>query len=160
MDCPKKWEEVGNTLMHLQNHFLTERVIRAMAAMMAEIQRDGFEIGVPYLYKLERQNRARVTLRAKNMFRDGCDVQVSGIEGLWLLIRAQCACDFLGQMFPPMAKEGPISDIPPNWDTDKTCSWMLTELWDRRSDSWLKLVALEWAGPFPFYGIEAAPEGI
>ena len=36
--------------------------------------------------------------------------------------------------------------------------WALTELWERRFDSWLKLLTLEWTGPFPFYGIEPAPE--
>jgi hypothetical protein len=59
-------------------------------------------------------------------------------------------------MHPPLAKDSPVLET--DWPAEKTAAWLLTELWERRHDSWLKLVALEWAGPFPFYGIEAVPE--
>lgn len=61
-------------------------------------------------------------------------------------------------MFPPLAKNGPVQETAKGWTSEKAAVWLLTELWERKSDTWLKLVAVEWIGPFPFYGVKPVPE--
>jgi hypothetical protein len=85
-------------------------------------------------------------------------MDVPEMDAVWLLMRCQCGCDFLGQMFPMLAKDGPCPEMDPDWSPEKALAWVLTELWERRFDTWLKLTAIEWVGPFPFYGTNPAPE--
>jgi hypothetical protein len=158
MDCPEKWELVGNALVNLQQRMLSPRVLAVLNLFQQEIHKQGFEKGLPFLYGHERKERAQATLTARRLTRGEGVLEFPEIQAVWLILRCQCASDFLGQMFPPLAKSGPCVEVAEGWTPDTALEWVLTELWERRADTWLKLVAMEWAGPFPFYGIEPAPE--
>jgi hypothetical protein len=160
MECPQKWERVGNGLQNLQELLLTvPDVVRVHQLFAGEVRRLGFEDGAKLLFSHERKERSQTTLQAKSYLLGKIGVDQIGIgQAAWMVMRLQCACDFLGQMFPPMAKDAPCAEMPDGWTPETTAAWLLTELWERRSDHWLKLVAMEWVGPFPFYGIEVAPE--
>lgn len=137
---------------------MTERVTAALALISSEVRRLGFEKGLPFLYGLERRERAQSSLTARRIARPEGPLDVREIEAVWLVLRCQCGCDFLGQMFPPLAKDGPCPEMAAGWTPDRALAWTLTELWERRADTWLKLTAVEWVGPFPFYGIEPAQD--
>lgn len=134
-------------------------VVRVHQMLAGEVRRLGFVEGVKLLYRLERKERPQTTLQMKSFVLGKSEIEQLGIgPAAWGVMRLQCACDFLGQMFPPLSKDDPCREMRDGWSPQSAVAWMLTELWERRSDHWLKLVALEWAGPFPFYGIESAPE--
>ncbi len=158
MECPEKWELVGNALVNLKSRLLTQRVVVAMNLVRQEVHRLGVEKGIECLFGLERRERARTSLEANRLAKGEGVMELGEIHALWLVMRCECAADFLGQMFPPLSKNGPCQEIPAGWTEEDALAWVLTELWNRKSDSWLKLVALEWIGPFPFYGIEPAPD--
>ena len=158
MECPEKWEAVCNGLQNFQTLLLTPRVVTALALIRDEVRRQGFETGLRWLYGLERKERAKVTLTAKTLLARAGPLDIPEIQAVWLVVRCECAGDLLGQMFPPLSKSSPVREMGMGWTQEAALAWMLTELWERRSDHWLKLVALEWVGPFPFYGIEAAPD--
>lgn len=71
-----------------------------------------------------------------------------------LFLRMQCANDFAGQVFLPQSAEDPFGPPPDHWTEGDLMSWLLVDLWNRKADSYLKLVALELASRFPFYGID------
>lgn len=156
MDCPEEWEKAGFALKNLQRQMTTPRVAAALGLLSSQVRELGFEKGLRYLSGLERKDRGRVSLRAAP-HRLGKE-DIPELEAVWLVLRCECACDFLGQMFPMMAKDGPCQEMGRGWDAARALGWLLTELWHRRSDTWLKLLAMEWAGPFPFYGIAPAKE--
>ena len=134
-------------------------VLKVHQMLAGEVCRLGFVEGAKLLYRLERKERSQTTHALKSLVLGKSAVGQLGIgPAAWGVMRLQCACDFLGQMFPPLSKGDPCGEMRDDWTPETACAWMLTELWERRSDHWLKLVALEWAGPFPFYGIEAVPE--
>jgi len=147
-------------MQRLQEQLLgVPEVVRVHQMLAGEVRRLGFVEGVKLLYRLERKERSQTTLEMKSLVFGNSDSEPIGIRpAAWGVMRLQCACDFLGQMFPPLSKDDPSGEMRDGWTPQTASAWMLTELWERRSDHWLKLVALEWAGPFPFYGIEPAPE--
>ena len=160
MNCPDKWEAVGKGCLNLQNLLLTDpQILKFHGMLAAETRRLGFVEGTRLLYSLERKARAQTTSELKAFVLGKTGLEQMGIgSAAWAVMRLQCACDFLGQMFPPMSKDDPCAEMRNQWSVERACVWILTELWERRFDSWLKLVAMEWIGPFPFYGIEDAPD--
>jgi len=158
MDCPANWQAVENALQNTKGILLTPRVAAALDLIRGEVQKLGFEKGLRCLCELERKERSQVNLAARKLAMGSGQLDMPELHALWLVIRCENAGDFLGQMFPPLAKSGPCGGLQPPWTRESALSWMLTELWERRFDTWLKLVALSWCGPFPFYGIDPVPE--
>jgi hypothetical protein len=157
MTPPAEWNEAGENLQRL-THGALERALPYLSRLSPNIQA-GFEPLVRFLFAEERRVRAGLELVCK---RAGCgtvDLQrLSPSMAYFLYLRCQCGNDFAGQLFPPASREDPFGGPPDGWSVSRIQVWLLTELWNRRSDHWMKLVALEIVGPFPFYGIEDAPE--
>ena len=158
MKCPEKWEAVSHGVQNLQDLLFREPAVVQFHQMLAvEVRRIGFEQGTRLIYSLERKDRARTTHTLTSLVLGKNGLSEVGIgPAAWGVMRLQCATDFLGQMFPPLCKASPVMEM--DWTPETTMVWLLTELWERRFDSWLKLVALEYVGQFPFYGIEAVPQ--
>lgn len=135
------------------------QTLAALGLVSARVKQLGFAAGVPVLFAQERKHRATATLAARQLARAEGDVDVPRRDAMWVWIRCGCACDFLGQVYPPLAIRSPLGELESGWTENQAMEWLLTELWERRADTWLKLLAMEWCGPFPFYGLEAAPEG-
>ena len=83
----------------------------------------------------------------------GADGETLSTEALYFLIqRAMCASDFLGQVYPPAAQDGPFL-LSPDWNQAMRTAWLLCELWNRRGDHWMKLTCLQLSSGIPLYGI-------
>lgn len=159
MDAPPNWTATGDGLANLCEMFQTPEVLRVLATMAQQMRHMGFEKGLPDLFALERTSRAQVSRLARQMTQSGRPIEPPPLlDAVWILLRCQCACDFLGQLHPPLAKDGPVPEMAAGWTPEMAAAWLLTELWERKADVWLKLLAVEWLGPFPFHGVKPVPE--
>lgn len=157
MECPPDWNEAGEHLQALTMDAM-QIALPYLEKLAPQIQA-GFEPLVRFLYKEDRRLRAQLDLASVNAaFEKPDSLRISPSMAYFLFLRCQCANDFSGQLFPPASREDPFGSLPPGWDVRRLKAWLLTELWNRRSDHWLKMVALELVGPFPFYGLEDAPD--
>lgn len=157
MEAPEMWEAAGQRLFDL----IPETILPGLPYLHSwpANTKGEFEELTRFLYADARQCRAQLDLEAPRVAARRSVAPLSDPRAIYFLfLRIQCACDFVGQLFPPESAKQPFSDPPSDWDMTKLCRWLLVDLWNRRSDHWLKLVALELTGPFPFYGIEPAPD--
>ncbi|MDT4967395.1 MAG: hypothetical protein QOJ64_2132 [Acidobacteriota bacterium] len=105
----------------------------------------------------ELASRDEVDSAARSIAADsGVPSDISNDARYYLLLRIQCAHDFLGMVFPPQSDSSPFSDIPESLTDRQATEWLLVNLWVRRFDHWLKITAAGVAGPFAFYGIDPA----
>jgi hypothetical protein len=157
MECPSEWNEAGENLQRLTQGMM-HRALPYLPRLAPKVQ-SGFGPLVIFLFAEDRRLRADLDLACKRSGHETAHLlRLSPSMAYFLFLRCQCANDFVGQLFPPASREDPFGSLPQGWDVTRLQGWLLTELWNRRSDHWLKLVANELVGPFPFYGIEDAPE--
>lgn len=159
MECPQRWQKIGTALSGWRALFYHQYEGAKILALMAEQWRklDEGDAGKA-LFAKERADRAETQKALVSLLRgdpNGCAEFEKRLVP-WICLRLDCACDFLGQVFPEHSKSDPFADVPLGWTDDQAAVWLVTESWLRRYDSWLKLTVLEWLGPFPFYGVEPA----
>jgi hypothetical protein len=157
MECPQGWIHALGFLGRAREG-LRVQAIPALLELKPVIAK-GFAPLCLHLFAEGRRHRALTDLAAVQLVASGGIAEATSPEIAWqLFLRAECACDFVGQLFPEECRESPVGELPQAWDAPRLARWLLTESWHRRGDSWMKLVAIELVGPFPFYGIEAVPE--
>jgi hypothetical protein len=69
-----------------------------------------------------------------------------GAYCLWA--RAMCALDFLGQI---LLEHSPHQEPRRDWTDTQVLEWLMTDLWERRSDHWLRLMQVALERGVPFY---------
>lgn len=155
MDAPDRWEDLGNRLQDVL--VLLSRAPAGKHDLRPEDET--WESLARFFFADEFLNRPSVDRAVKQLAR-GVSPDISPAVRYYLSIRIQCALDFTGMIFPPLADASPVGEITSDWSDQKTIEWLLIDLWNRRYDHWLKLNAIGVRGPFPFYGLEKAPDGI
>lgn len=156
MDSPKRWEKICD--------WLNARHFEAMGRVSRrpyELQ-DGWEKVTVRLFEIEQQTALEADSAARfAATRGDLPDELSSDAALLLVIRCQCAMDFLGMLFPPQSLSSPLREVPSGWSDAQVKAWLLVDLWQRRHDHWLKLYSLGACGPFPFYGLTPAdPDGV
>ena len=153
MDCSKRWDEAGNYM-----NVLLLQIIPRLESVSFQNDGDDFETTVEKLFAAEDRLREKTDGLLLNVFSGGDALDRACPESLYMVsLRIQAAMDFLGQLFLPYSKNDPFSDpLPEEWADMEMMRWLLVDLWHRRADHWMKLVAMALRTPFAFYGLEDA----
>lgn len=160
MDSPNRWEHLGRHLQAVAESTLFRSTDRHD---LTRVKPPTWEGLVRHYFKEELSARAETDAAIRNYVAAGDEVplSVSTAARYYLMIRIQCAHDFLGMVFPPQSAQSPFGDDPDNsWTDRELIEWLLIDLWVRRFDHWLKLTAISLMGPFAFYGIGPADHSI
>lgn len=154
MDTPRRWNNIGE---HLESLGFTIVQGATRRPRIYDIEPQTFEAIVRYAFPAEAALRDDVDTAARSIAAGTLrGLKISHDACYFLLLRIQCAKDFLGLAFPPQASDSPFAEAPGAWSDARLIEWLLVDLWRRRCDLWLKLCALDQAGPFPFYGLTPA----
>jgi hypothetical protein len=153
MDCPPRWERIGDCLQEALRELIfresKKHDLRSVAPTWHDLARHYFAEELAF--------RPAVDSAARHLAKHG--VAPQGLipdSRYYLCFRIQCALDFIGMIFPPQASVCPFSELPQSWSDNQVIEWLLVDLWVRRFDHWLKLSAIGHFGPFAFYGLEPA----
>jgi hypothetical protein len=158
MQATYDWDEIGRYLGDAKLEVL--RGIRERPTYV-DVQRQGWEALIRHYFAEELQLRPEVDELAHALAqRKPIAVSVSTEPRYYLILRIQCAQDFLGMAFPPSSTWSPFADVPPGESEARKIEWLLVDLWNRRFDHWLKLTAISVSGPFAFYGIDPADPNV
>jgi hypothetical protein len=153
MDCTPRWENCCHSLAEL----LPSLVDACHRAVTKEPQGD-WETLTRWYFSKEAETSKEVEQAVQHIAKTlTIPEHLSDEASMQLAMRIQCALDFSGMIFPPQAAASPISEIPESWTESDIYKWLLSDLWLRRHDHWLKLEALGARGPFAFYGIGPTP---
>lgn len=153
MDCPPRWEQIGQTLDQFTHALLR---IPAGRHDMSAVGSDWTDLTRHYFAE-ESNVRSEVDKAARHMAkRKEPPHNLTAAARYYLSLRVGCALDFLGMVFPPKSADAPFGDVPSDWSDERLIEWLLIDLWTRRFDTWLKLDAISAMGPFAFYGLEPA----
>ena len=153
MDAPTRWDEIGWILQDTSLKIIADATgvgfdLRAYTDM---------ESLTKQLFAMEAATRVRVTeaclkIAASPRSRHSLPKPLAYL----VCRRAHCALDFTGMIFPETSLTSPIGEIPEHWTDEKVIRWLLTDLWERRFDHYLKLTAHWILTPFAWYGINPA----
>lgn len=158
MEAMHDWDDIG---CYLDDAKLA--VLRGTKERPAyvDVQRQGWEALTRHYFAEELRLRLEVDELARCVARrKPVAASVSADPRYYLILRIQCAQDFLGMVFPPQSTWSPFADAPPGKSEARRLEWLLIDLWNRRFDHWLKLTAISLAGPFAFYGIDPADPNV
>jgi|GEM_PF-2222682 len=155
MDAPDRWEQLGRDLQSVAESTLFQSTD---LHLLSRGRPSTWEELVRHYFKEELSSRAETDSAVRNHVAVGCEVpsSFSRAARYYLMLRIQCAHDFLGIVFPPQSQRSPFGSPGPNFTDRELIEWLLIDLWERRFDHWLKLTAIGVAGPFAFYGIDPA----
>ena len=154
MESTHDWNDIG---WYLDNAKLA--VLRGIKQRPSyvDVQHQGWEALTRHYFAEELRSRREVDELARCIARrKPIAASASPDRRYYLILRIQCAQDFLGMVFPPQSEWSPFADAPPLKSEAERIEWLLIDLWTRRFDHWLKLTAISLAGPFAFYGIHPA----
>lgn len=155
MGIPQRWDKMGYSLesrLHELIGYMTERPFETD---------EGWENLTRQFFALHQDTKLEADDAARHLSEKGVFPETLSSGVAYILIqRIQCALDFLGMAFPPKSDRSPFGEVPPSWRDGSLIEWLLIDLWERRHDNWLKLVAIELCGPFPFYGLEPADPNV
>jgi hypothetical protein len=158
MDAKHDWDDIGWYLDEAKLAIL--RGINERPSYV-DVQRRGWEALTRHYFAEELRLRPEVDELARCIARRKPVVaSVSPDPRYYLILRIQCAQDFLGMVFPPQSTWSPFADAPPVRGEADRIEWLLIDLWTRRFDHWLKLTAISLAGPFAFYGLDPADPNV
>jgi hypothetical protein len=157
MDSPDRWEHVGRYLQSVAESTLfrsTDRqeFTRGLPPTWEELVRHYFKEEAAYRGETDRVVRTFVAREHE------VPISLPPVVRYHLLIRIQCAHDFLGMVFPPLSDLSPFGPPSGHFSNAEVIEWLLLDLWQRRFDHWLKLTAISLRGPFAFYGIDSATD--
>ena len=154
MEATHDWDDIGWYLDDAKLAVLSG--IKERPAY-ADIQHRGWEALTRHYFAEELRLRREVDELARCIARrKPVAPSASADPRYYLILRIQCAQDFLGMVFPPQSAWSPFKNAPPQHNEAERIEWLLIDLWTRRFDHWLKLTAISLAGPFAFYGIDPA----
>lgn len=89
------------------------------------------------------------------LFADVPAAQPTPLQAYFLACRCRCAIDTIGLIATPNSNtELPmelVSGLPAGWSEDDLIHWLLSDCWNTRHDTWMKLVAVGIATGNPFY---------
>jgi len=159
MDAPDRWEQLGRDLQSVAESILFQSTDFPNLSRERPSTWEGL---VRHSFNEELSSRAETDSAVRNHVALGREVpsSVSTVARYYLMLRIQCAHDFLGMAFPPQSSFSPFPDAAQELSDRELIEWLLIDLWVRRFDHWLKLTAIGVTGPFAFYGIEAADPSI
>jgi hypothetical protein len=153
MESPNRWTALGDRLQHIAESSVREFTERPS---YLSVQPATWEALTRHYFAEELSLRDSVDSAARVVATGRVPGNISNDTRYYLLLRIQCAQDFLGMAFPPQSAGSPFPDVPESWSDREAIEWLLIDLWVRRFDHWLKLTAISLAGPFAFYGIDPA----
>ena len=158
MEAKHDWDDIGWYLDDAKLAIL--RGIKERPSYV-EVQHQGWEALTRHYFAEEFRLRPEVDELARRIARrESLPDSVSADPRYYLILRIQCAQDFLGMVFPPQSTWSPLLDAPPGESEARRIEWLLIDLWNRRFDHWLKLMAVSLAGPFAFYGLDPADPNV
>lgn len=153
MDCPTRWENIGQILERISYEMLLTGSGRHD---MRDVE-PTWEALTRFHFAKEHELRSEIDALARKIAKQQRPPEkTSPAARYYLALRFGCAMDFLGMVFPPQAAASPFGEIPAEWSNQQVIEWLLVDLWLRRFDVWLKLDAISAMGPFAFYGLEPA----
>lgn len=143
---------------------LIERIHGYCLAFAGDPAKSPPEIGtlpLPALLEMyfdkESRRRQQIDSLARRLAATGTLPEVQGWDALLFYMRLECAVDFLAQLLVVDSRGRIHVPAPGSDSTDaELIEWLLIELWYRRGDHWLKLVAQSRALNRPFYGLDDA----
>jgi hypothetical protein len=157
MDSPDRWEQVGQYLQIVAGKLLSRSAERYDYSSAEPPTWEGL---VRYYFEEEAKSRTETDRVIREFVATKREVldSLSPASRYYLLLRMQCAHDFLGMAYPPDSDQSPFGAPGQDFTDRELIKWLLMDLWYRRFDHWLKLTAIGIRGPFAFYGIEPASD--
>lgn len=153
MDCPARWESIGQILERI----LYEMLLTGGGRHDMRHVEATWEALTRFHFAQERKLRSEIDTLARSIAKQQRPPEKSSpAVRYYLALRLSCAMDFLGMVFPPQVGASPFGEIRADWSDQRVIEWLLIDLWVRRFDHWLKLDAISAMGPFAFYGLEPA----
>lgn len=146
-----RWEQIGDLLFDADT-----RLLRAGRARFS-----GEWKTLPGLLELlfhqEQLHRSAVDSLARQFSQTGSTPEAEDWDDYFLGQRLLNACDFLAQIMHEDSQGCSLIPQPDSAYTDvRLIEWLLTAMWQRRYDHWLKMVAMSVALDRPLYGLEDA----
>jgi len=143
-----RWDVAGE--------FLTELTRQVVGGPGEILEQQDLESTIRLLFRQDQQSRVRIEKMVARLALDGSLPPLDPWTSLLLWMRSMCALDFLAQILTERQGSPVVPQPPQSIETSELLSWLLTDMWNRRGDHWMKLVALEFCTPFPFYGLTPA----
>jgi hypothetical protein len=156
MDSPDRWEQVGQYLQIVAGKLLSRSTERYDYSSAEPPTWEGL---VRYYFEEEAKSRTETDRVIREFVATKREVldSLSPAARYYLLLRMQCAHDFLGMAFPPDSDKSPFEASGQDFADPALIEWLLIDLWYRRYDHWLKLTAIGIRGPLRFTELNPRP---